>query len=228
MMRRSISNVPSASGSRFVGSRTPARSASARTASGKPSRSWRMRNPKASPPAPQPKQWKMPRLGLTVKEGVFSAWKGQSPFQCWPARLRFTNWPTSSTMSRRARISSRSWGLKFAMLCLPQDSHGGARALLLGAARTVLGHERVGAQHFLDGAAQRAGAFAVDDADRWKPRQESIVEILFEQISRLFARSSDQVELDPHRASLGQLDAGRSRGSGRRGGHAGANDPERL
>src|SRR6266511_3195706 len=76
-----------------------------------------MRNPKASPPALQPKQWKMPRLGLTVKDGVFSAWKGQSPFQCWPARLRFTNWPTSSTMSRRERISSRSWGLNPAILC---------------------------------------------------------------------------------------------------------------
>ena len=40
------------------GKATPARSASRRTASGKSRRSCRMRNPKASPPAPQPKQWK--------------------------------------------------------------------------------------------------------------------------------------------------------------------------
>src|SRR6266542_4494234 len=39
-----------------------------------------MRKPKASPPAPQPKQWKMPRLGLTVKEGGVSPWKGLCPF----------------------------------------------------------------------------------------------------------------------------------------------------
>ena len=32
----------------------------------------------------------MPRLGLTVKDGVFSVWKGQRPFQCSPARFRFT------------------------------------------------------------------------------------------------------------------------------------------
>ena len=38
-----------------------------------------MRKPKASPPTPQPKQWKIPFLGLTMKEGVFSPWKGQRP-----------------------------------------------------------------------------------------------------------------------------------------------------
>ncbi|OPZ89733.1 MAG: hypothetical protein BWY73_01448 [candidate division TA06 bacterium ADurb.Bin417] len=30
-----------------------------------------------SPPAPQPKQWKMPFSGVTMKEGVFSPWNGQ-------------------------------------------------------------------------------------------------------------------------------------------------------
>src|SRR6266508_966575 len=137
-----------------------------------------MRKPKASPPAPQPKQWKMPRLGLTVKDGVFSAWKGQSPFQCWPPRLRLTNWPTSSTMSSRERITSRSWGVK-SISGLPQDGHGGARAALLRGARTVLDHEWMSAQHFLHGPAERAGAFAVDDADRGEPRQKRIVEIFF-------------------------------------------------
>ena len=32
-----------------------------------------------SPPVPQPKQWKNPRSPLTVNDGVFSVWKGQSP-----------------------------------------------------------------------------------------------------------------------------------------------------
>ena len=110
--RRSASSLPAASGSasRAAASSTPVRSASARTASGKARRSWRMRKPKASPPAPQPKQWKMPRLGFTVNDGVFSVWKGHRPFQFSPARLRFTTWPTSSTMSTRARMSSRTCG----------------------------------------------------------------------------------------------------------------------
>src|SRR5262245_25380953 len=84
----------------------PVRSASARTASGNARRSTRIRKPNASPPAPQPKQWKMPRLGFTVNDGVRSVWNGQRPFQLSPARFRLTNWPTRSTMSARARISS--------------------------------------------------------------------------------------------------------------------------
>jgi hypothetical protein len=65
-----------------------------------------MRKPKASPPTPQPKQWKMPFLGLTVNEGVFSAWKGQRPFQLAPAFLRFTYRLTRSTTSTAVRMSS--------------------------------------------------------------------------------------------------------------------------
>ena len=34
----------------------------------------------ASPPAPQPKQWYRPSSGLTENDGVFSEWKGQSPW----------------------------------------------------------------------------------------------------------------------------------------------------
>src|SRR6266699_3609780 len=104
MARRSDSSLPSTSGLRSLGSSTPERSARMRTASGKARRSWRMRKLKASPPTPQPKQWKIPRLGLTVKEGVFSVWKGQRPFQCSPAFFRFTKRPTSSTMSTRERL----------------------------------------------------------------------------------------------------------------------------
>ena len=48
------------------------------------------------------------RFGFTVKEGVFSVWKGQRPFQFSPVRLSFTTWPTISRMSARERISSRS------------------------------------------------------------------------------------------------------------------------
>ena len=36
-------------------------------------------NEMASPPAPQPKQWYVPRSGETEKDGVFSWWNGQSP-----------------------------------------------------------------------------------------------------------------------------------------------------
>jgi hypothetical protein len=63
-----------------------------------------MRNPNASPPTPQPKQWKMPLAGLTMNEGVFSPWNGHRPFQFTPDFFRFTKRPTSSTMSTPARI----------------------------------------------------------------------------------------------------------------------------
>jgi hypothetical protein len=55
---------------------------------------------KASPPTPHPKHLKMPLCGLTLKEGVFSEWKGQSPFQFSPAGLRRTV-RYQSAMSRR-------------------------------------------------------------------------------------------------------------------------------
>jgi hypothetical protein len=38
-----------------------------------------MTKPSTSPCAPQPKQWKKPFWSLTVKDGVFSSWNGQSP-----------------------------------------------------------------------------------------------------------------------------------------------------
>ena len=87
---------------------TPAMRANSRTASGKVSLSWRMMKAKASPPTPQPKHLKMPLRGLTLKDGVFSAWKGQSPFQFSPAGLNRTTRPISSTMSRLARIWSQT------------------------------------------------------------------------------------------------------------------------
>jgi len=65
-----------------------------------------MTKPKTSPPTPQPKQWKMPFLGLTMNDGVFSPWKGQRPFQFTPAFFRLTKRPTRSTMSTAARMSS--------------------------------------------------------------------------------------------------------------------------
>src|SRR5262245_14194840 len=185
-----------------------------------------MMKPNASPPAPQPKQWKMPRFGLTVNEGVFSAWKGQSPFQCWPARFKFTTWPTSSTMSRRARISSRICGLKF-MSGLSQDRDGGAGATVLKGARVVLRHERVHAQHVLHGLPERAGALAVNDAHGRESRQEGVVQIFLEEVTRFVSGSPDQVELAGHRRAAGCLDAGR-RGAPCHGDCLGRGDAESL
>jgi len=107
-MARSSSSRPESppAAPRSSGSMTPAVLASARTASGNVSLSWRIRKPKASPPTPQPKQWKMPFFGFTMNDGVFSLWNGHSPFQLTPAFRRFTKRPTRSTMSTPARISS--------------------------------------------------------------------------------------------------------------------------
>src|SRR5262249_22038372 len=185
-----------------------------------------MMKPNASPPAPQPKQWKMPRFGLTVNDGVFSAWKGQRPFQCWPARFRFTTWPTSSTISSRARISSRICGLKF-ISGLPQDRDGGAGTAFLKRAGVVVRHERVRAQPISHSLPERARALAVDDAHGSESRQEGVVQVFFEQVARLVAGSADEVELTGHRCALGCLDA-RGRGAGRHRGSICRRDTEGL
>ena len=65
-----------------------------------------MRYLKTSPCAPQPKQWKVRRAGETMKDGVFSLWKGQQALKSAEARLSGMREPISSTMSVRARISS--------------------------------------------------------------------------------------------------------------------------
>ena len=43
-------------------------------------------NLNTSPPAPQPKQWKIWRCGLTWNDGVFSLWNGHSALNAEPAR----------------------------------------------------------------------------------------------------------------------------------------------
>src|SRR5205823_12626018 len=61
----------------------------------RPSRS--MTNVNTSPPLPHPKQCQLSRSGLTMNDGVFSAWNGHRPLYADPARLRATVSPTSST-----------------------------------------------------------------------------------------------------------------------------------
>ena len=55
-----------------------------------------------SPPSPQPKQCQSPVFGLTLKEGLFSPWKGQQPQNSWP-RWR------SSTVSATSCTKSVAW-----------------------------------------------------------------------------------------------------------------------
>ena len=56
----------------------PARSANWAKASGNSIPSFFIRNPKISPPKPQPKQCQICLSGLTIKEGSLSEWKGQT------------------------------------------------------------------------------------------------------------------------------------------------------
>lgn len=49
-----------------------------------------------SPCSPQPKQCQVSRSGVTMNDGVFSPWNGQSPFDTLPARLSATVSPTIS------------------------------------------------------------------------------------------------------------------------------------
>ena len=89
---------------------TPTRAASFSAASVKVRFSVFITKEKASPPSPQPKQWKVCRSGLTVNEGLRSWWNGQRAFRLRPARVNGTHSPTSSTMSSRVRMSSKVSG----------------------------------------------------------------------------------------------------------------------
>jgi hypothetical protein len=62
-----------------------------------------------SPPSPQPKQWKNPRVGVTWNDGDFSSWKGQSPFCEPPPALRSVTYcETTSSMRAFSRTSAMS------------------------------------------------------------------------------------------------------------------------
>src|SRR5438128_4408972 len=75
-----------------------------RTTVGKLAPSTFIKNVKTLPPSPQPKQWNIWREGLTMKEGVFSEWKGQRPLKFCPALLSERWALTTSTISARSRI----------------------------------------------------------------------------------------------------------------------------
>src|SRR5262245_37525862 len=83
----------------------PTEAPSWRTASGKERFSIRIRKVMAVPPASQPKHLKLCRSAFTMNEGVFSAWKGQSPLWLRPDGLRLTKRQTRATMSTRSRTS---------------------------------------------------------------------------------------------------------------------------
>ncbi len=49
---------------------------------------------------------------LTKNEAVFSLLNGDRPLNSRPERVSFTRLPTTSETGRRARSSSRNWGVK--------------------------------------------------------------------------------------------------------------------
>ncbi len=64
---------------------TPALAARTLSASGNDRESRFITKLKMSPPSPQPKHFQESRAGVTVKDGVFSPWNGQSPLNVEPA-----------------------------------------------------------------------------------------------------------------------------------------------
>jgi len=86
------------------GTGRPKRDATRRTASGNGCDSIRITKANTSPCSPQPKQWKKPRSSLTVNDGVFSAWNGQSPTKLRPRRRSATTSETTSTRLARSRM----------------------------------------------------------------------------------------------------------------------------
>src|ERR1700674_1833344 len=94
------------------GTAKPAMAASRSTASENDSPSVSITKPKMSPCLPDEKSWKKPFWSFTVKDGVRSLLKGESPFHSRPAFLSFTRRPTTSETGSLARSSSRNWGGK--------------------------------------------------------------------------------------------------------------------
>src|SRR4029079_9963033 len=76
---------------------TPALAARTLSASGNERPSRFMTKLKMSPPSPQPKHFHDSRAGVTVKDGVFSPWKGHRPLNVEPAFFSWTVSPTTST-----------------------------------------------------------------------------------------------------------------------------------
>src|SRR5438128_2672946 len=176
-----------------------------------------MRKTNASPPTPQPKQWKIPFRGLTVNDGVFSAWNGQRPFQWDPALRRFTNRLTRSTMSTAARMSSSS----VCEYCISRGSswsadlqrgHGRACSTLGGLTVAERLDQRVTREQVADGLAEGAAALAMHQSYARQAREKGVVEIFLDSIPRLVGRLSKQQDLGGD-------------GAGARGEGSGASEP---
>src|SRR5438093_538313 len=180
-----------------------------------------MTKPKASPPTPQPKQWKMLFRGLTVNDGVFSAWNGQRPFQWDPALRRFTNRLTRSTMSTAARMSSSS----VCEYCIRRGSSWSADLQCgHGRACSTLGRltvaerldQRVTREQVADGLAEGAAALAMHQSYARQAREEGVVELFLDSIARLVGRLSKEQDLGGDRAGGGRDGSGASEPHSRR------------
>ena len=80
-------------------------------------------NVMASPPLPQPWQWKTCLAGETLNDGVFSWWNGQRPVMLSPPAFFSVRYcETSLTMSVRSRTASTS-----SCLILPANGAPGSR-----------------------------------------------------------------------------------------------------
>src|SRR5262245_3585335 len=161
-----------------------------------------MTKPKASPPTPQPKQWKMFFCGLTVKDGVFSAWKGHRPFQCDPALRRFTNRLTRSTMSTAARMSSSS-ACEYCILPDLQRGHRRPRAALRRLAVAERLDQRVPGQEVAHRLSEGAAALAMYQSYAREAREKGVVEIFLDAVARLVGGLSQQHDLTGHRPLRG-------------------------
>src|SRR5829696_6506780 len=70
-----------------------------------------------SPPSPQLKHFQESRAGVTVNDGVFSPWNGQSPLNVEPA---FFSWTVSPTTSTTLSLFFTSAATPTAKLVLPR------------------------------------------------------------------------------------------------------------
>ena len=89
---------------------------------------------------------------------------------------------------------------------LPQLDERGALAAFVLRGFGLGGDVGMGLQEFADGAAEDAGAVAVDDAHAGKAGEEGAVEILLELLGGFVDGAADEVDLHAHVVGVGAGD----------------------
>ena len=192
---------------RSSGMATPARWASARTASGKARRSWRIRKREGVAAHAAAEAVEDALLGIDGEGRRLLGVEGAEALPvAAPARCRFTTRPTSSTMSTRARISSRTSAAKRRHQSSLRGRHGGARRRPRGAGRRGMTRRRADGRRGVRArpCAARRCPCRGRPASSARPGHEGVVEVFLDagRAPRRWCGRSGEAPAAPGAASV--------------------------